>query len=112
MMGGNTIYYVLLGVLALLVLGGGLIKKFAGKADVDLSDEQLDIVAAAVADALSQVEKANESLVASGEEEMGREEKVKVATKLASELAVAAGVSKVKVELLLKLLNTALDKDN
>ena len=103
-------YLVLLVVLVALVLGGGLIKKLLKKADVELDDEQLDAVTKAVADAVSQVEKINADLVASGGKPMSKEEKIDVTTKLAKDLAAAAGVSQVKVEVLLKLLNAALEK--
>jgi hypothetical protein len=109
-MEGYTIYLVLLGALALLVLGGGLLKKLLKKADIDLSDDQLDAVTLAVADAVSQVEEINKKLIASGGTPMSDDEKLKVATELAKDLALAAGVSQVKVEILLKLMHAAVAK--
>jgi hypothetical protein len=109
-MEGYTLYLVLLGALALLVLGGGLLKKLLKKADIDLSDDQLDAVTLAVSDAVSQVEEINKKLVASGGQPMDDDEKLKVATELAKDLALAAGVSQVKVEILLKLMHAAVAK--
>lgn len=109
-MEGYTLYLVLLGALALLVLGGGLVKKLLKKADIDLSDDQLDEVTKAVADAVAQVEDINKKLVASGGTPMSDEEKLEVAIGLARDLAKAAGVSQVKVEILLKLMHAAVAK--
>ena len=109
-MEGYTLYLVLLGVLALLVLGGGLLKKLLKKVDIDLSDDQLDAVTLAVADAVAQVEEINRKLVASGGNPMSNKEKLEVAVELARDLATVAGVSQVKVEVLLKLLHAATNK--
>ena len=52
--------------------------------------------------------KTNEKLVAAGRKPMSSKEKIKVTVKLAKDLATAAGVSAVKTDFLLKLLDTAL----
>lgn len=109
-MDGYTIYLVLLGVLALLIFCGTVIRKLLKKANIDLSDNQLDAVTKAVADAVDQVEEIQKKLVAAGGKPMGIEEKLEVTTQLAKELAVVAGVSKVKVEILVKLLGVAMEK--
>jgi hypothetical protein len=104
------LYLILLGVLVLLVLGGGLLRKLLKKADIDLSDDQLDAATKAVVDAVEQVEAINRKLVASGGKPMSDAEKLEVTSELAKDLAVAAGVSQIKVEVLLKLLQAALKK--
>ena len=104
------LYLILLGALVLLVLGGGLLRKLLKKANIDLSDDQLDAATKAVADAVEQVEEINRKLVASGGKPMSDAEKLEVTSELAKDLAVAAGVSQIKVEVLLKLLQAALKK--
>ena len=109
-MDGYSFYLVLLVVLAVLIFGGRAIQKLLKKADVDLSDEQLDAVTKAVSDAVAEVEKINKALVDNGEEPLSKEEQLDVATKLAKDFALAAGVSQVKVDFLLKLMDAALEK--
>ena len=109
-MDGYSFYLVLLVVLAVLIFGGRAIQKLLKKADVDLSDEQLDAVTKAVSDAVAEVEKINKALVDNGEEPLSKEEQLDVATKLAKDFALAAGVSQVKVAFLLKLMDAALEK--
>jgi hypothetical protein len=107
-MEGFSIYFVLLGVLAVLVLFGSVIRKFLkAKFDIDVSDEQMDAVTQAVAEAVAQVEEIQKDLIAAGNEPMRDEDKMAVTTDLARELAIAAGVSKIKVDIALKIINAA-----
>ncbi len=102
-----TLYLILLVVLALLLFCGKLLKKLFKKADIDISDEQFDAITKAVSDAVAEIEETNKKLVAAGGKPMSSEEKTEVTVKLAKDLAMAAGISAIKTDFLLKLLDTA-----
>ena len=110
MVDGYILYLALLGGLVVLVLFGGLIRKLLKKADIEVSEDQMDLVSKALSDAVDKVEEINAKLEADGNRPMTGPEKKELIVTVAKDLAKAAGVSEIKMDLLLKMLDATIYK--